>query len=178
MSTKDFLAKQLIETAQVIEWALTLFPKERLTEKPPHGIHSNDPEWFGQWSALRLLFHLVYYEETIALPSLRHWLGDPKPSYPDNSVEDDEWEKGNDLTNLLLRFQDVRREQVGVINKIDDKHWNEEKIRFYSHGMVSAAWFVAKTIQHSFSHGDKLLRKALYWDDALESLKKDNPVDV
>ncbi|UCE14308.1 MAG: DinB family protein [Candidatus Heimdallarchaeota archaeon] len=168
MSTKDFLAKQLEETAQIIEWALNLFPKERLTEIPPQETHPNAPEWFGKWSALRLLFHLVYYEETIALPSLKHWIGEPKPSYPEISLEEKEWEKGMDLTGLLLRFQTVRKEQVRVIDEIDEAQWSEEKLRYYGHGMVSAAWFVAKTIQHTFSHGDRLLRKALYWDDALE----------
>ncbi|MFX0115976.1 MAG: hypothetical protein ACFFB3_15605 [Candidatus Hodarchaeota archaeon] len=45
MSSKDFLAKQLNQTAQVIEWALTLFPTERLNEVPPHDTHPKANDW-------------------------------------------------------------------------------------------------------------------------------------
>src|SRR3989304_5598631 len=43
----------------------------------------NLSQWFqtplqlGEWSAARHAFHLLYYEQTIALPSMRQWLGGP-----------------------------------------------------------------------------------------------------
>lgn len=106
---------------------------------------------------------------------MRHWIGDPIPPFSEHtSKEEEEWEKGVDLTNLLERFQKVREKQVEIVNEIRNEHWNEQRLEYSGHGKVSAAWLVAKTIQHTFDHGDKLLRKALYWDDALKFLDKKN----
>ena len=63
MNSKDFLAKQLTETAQIIDWAINLVPEDRLLEIPPHSTHPKADEtmqrYFGLWSAYRLMFHLV-----------------------------------------------------------------------------------------------------------------------
>ncbi len=172
MDSKAFLAKQLDQTAQIIEWAVTFFSDERLSEVPPHSTHPNAPEWgktfFGEWSALRVLFHLLYYEETIALPSIKHWIGEPVPDYPKSSEEEEAWKKCNDKSELLDRFHKIRKSQLEIINRIDPMDWEKNKLVYHGHGKVSAYWFVAKTIQHTLAHGDKLLRKALYWDDALQ----------
>jgi hypothetical protein len=65
MSSKDFLAKQLAETAQAIDWAINLVPETRLLEIHPAKDHPKADEYmkryFGSWSAYRILFHLVNY---------------------------------------------------------------------------------------------------------------------
>ncbi len=169
MDSRAFLAKQLDQTGQIIEWAISLFSEERLSEEPSHRTHPNAPEgiesFFGKWSALRVLFHLLYYEETIVLPSLKHWVGEPVPIYPKSSEEEQEWKKCDNKTKLLDRFREVRKRQLEIINRIDPIDWDNDKLVYHGHGKVSAYWFVSKTIQHTFAHGDKLLRKALYWDD-------------
>ena len=84
MNSKDFLAKQLRETAKIIDWAINLVPEDRLLEIPPHSTHPKADEsmkkYFGLWSAYRLMFHLVHYEENWALPGLNYWLGEEIPS--------------------------------------------------------------------------------------------------
>ncbi len=169
MNSKSFLAEQLNHTRRIIEWTLTLFPEERLWEEPNHELQDNAPEgidsFFGKWSALRVLFHLLYYEETIALPSLKYWIGGPLPSYPKSSEEEEMWMLCTSKTELIDRFRKIREKQLDTIKSINPDEWDSEKLEYYGHGHVSAYWFVAKTIQHTFSHGDKLLRKALYWDD-------------
>jgi hypothetical protein len=169
MNSKEFLVEQLSHTRRIIEWTLTLFPEERLWEEPSHESQKNTPEgmesFFGKWSALRVLFHLLYYEETVALPSLKFWIGGSPPSYPAPSEEEEKWRNCANKTELIERFRKVREKQMEVIQKIDLTEWESEKLTYYGHGKVSPKWFTAKTIQHTFSHGDKLLRKALYWDD-------------
>ena len=174
MTSKDFLAKQLAETAAIIEWAINLVPENRLLEISPHKEHSKTDDsmksYFGSWSAYRLLFHLVFYEENWALPGLKYWLDDALP--PKNNIpsEEENWEKellkGIDLESLLKRFHFVRKNQVKVINQMQDKAWVEKKIDTYW-GEASAEFSVSKTIQHTFEHGNKIMRIALHWDRLL-----------
>ena len=84
MDLKEPLASQLRSTAEIIEWAVSQVPQDRLLETPPHGQRPKSDQglktYFGQWSAYRLIFHLVHYEEWYALPTMRHYLGEPAPS--------------------------------------------------------------------------------------------------
>jgi len=178
MRSQKFLFKQLESTAEIIEWAISLFTEDRLNEPPPHKNHPKAPDWaktyLGQWSPLRVLFHLVYYEEVFALPSMKHCIGESKASFPDSTKKEEEevWARGVILTELLERYRKVRREQMQVIKRTSNEEWNNKKTEYYGHGKVSMSWLVAKTIQHTFDHGDKLLRKALYWDDFLHWFDK------
>ena len=181
MSSKEFLAAQLSGTAKVIEWAISQVPQGRLLEAPPHGDHPKSAHgfktYFGQWSAYRLLFHLVNYEENYALPTMRYWLGESHPNgdlmIPDSEEEQEAWarelEAGAELSALLARFRVLRDEQVEVLRNIPDEEWAIEKLET-EFGPVSAEFAVVKTIQHTLEHGNDILKNALYWDRALEWL--------
>ena len=116
MSSKIFLARQLKETAQIIEWAVKLVPKDRLLDVPPHSNHPKASEgmktYFGLWSAYRLLFHLTFYEENYALPTMKHWLDAPHPDvdiiFPNMEVDEEAWKleikNGINLQALLNVF--------------------------------------------------------------------------
>jgi len=178
MSSKEILAAQLSGSATVIEWAISQVPQARLFEAPPHGHHRKSAHgfetYFGRWSAGRLLFHLVHYEENYALPTMRHWLGEPHPTgdlmIPDAEEEQAAWarelEAGPELSALLDRFLIVRGEQLEVLHKIPDGELTVEKVET-EFGPVSAAFAVAKTVQHTLEHGNEILKNALYWDRAL-----------
>jgi hypothetical protein len=180
MRSQEFLAKQLKSTAEIMEWVISLFTEDRLNEFPPHKNHPKAPDWaityLGEWSALRVLFHLVYYEEVFALPSMRECIGESKATLPDNSSkEEEEWIKGVIVTELLERFRNARDEQIAIVTAASNKELNDKRMKYFGHGKVSISWLVTKTIQHTFDHGGKLLRKALYWDDFLNrSDKKDD----
>ena len=68
MPSRSFLARQLQETAQLMQWAIQRVPQERLLVVPPHGKHPKAAQtlgdYFGTWPAGRLMFHLAYYEES------------------------------------------------------------------------------------------------------------------
>lgn len=132
MSSKELLVSQLSGTAKVIEWAISQVPQDRLLEAPPHGDHLKSAQgfktYFGQWSAYRLLFHLVHYEEFYALPTMKYWLGEPHPNgdlmIPDSEEEQEAWarelEAGAELPALLERFRILRDGQVEVLRNIPD----------------------------------------------------------
>ncbi|MBK5112548.1 MAG: DinB family protein [Candidatus Heimdallarchaeota archaeon] len=179
MNSKILLAKQLGETANIIEWAINLVPEDRLLEIPPHSIHPKSDEtlkkYFGLWSAYRLMFHLVHYEENWALPGLKHWLGESIP--PKNEMPNEEmmWEKELqkvvDLNLLLKRFHLVRGKQVEAINKMTNDIWTEKKMNTYW-GEATAEFSVSKTIQHTFEHGNKIMRIGIHWDRLLNYLNQ------
>ncbi|MFX1538620.1 MAG: DinB family protein [Promethearchaeota archaeon] len=178
LSSKAFLAKQLEETAQIINWAINLVPKERLLEIPPHSTHPKASDYmksyFGLWSAYRILFHLVHYEENSALPNMKLWLGE-QPNRQRCGKEKEDWEeelrKGPNLEALLERFHSVRKQQTEVINKIQDNQWQEKRPNT-NWGTVSVEFIVTKSIQHTLEHGNKILRNVLFWDGYLRQLNK------
>jgi hypothetical protein len=181
MNSKGLLVGELEATAKTIQWAISRVPESRLLKEPPHGDHPKSDQgfktFFGKWSAYRHLYHLTHYEEFYALPTMRHWLGDPLPivdlMFPDMEQEETRWgtekEKGADLAALLQKFRSVREEQIDVTRSIPLDVWREEKVSTKL-GKVSAESVVTKTIEHTLVHGKTILRNALYWDRALEWL--------
>jgi hypothetical protein len=178
MDLCDQFTDLLATTAQTIEYAIHLIPMGRLFDEPPHASHPNSDKgfktYFGQWSAGRLLFHLIFYEETYALPAMRHWVSQPHPEldliFPDSDIEEKAWKEaqrnGLDLEDMLGRFGSARSEQIDVLGQIPLDEIKQEKVKT-GLGRVSAAFVVSKTIQHSLEHGNDLMKNALYWDRAL-----------
>jgi len=182
VGSKELLRERLEETTRIIEWAILKIPQERILEAPPHGRHPHSDKgfktYFGDWSAYRLLFHLIFYEEVYALPTMRHWLGEPHPEvdliFPNFDLEEAAWheelERGPDLPALMERFRAVRQEQIRALERIPEGEWDRERVDT-GLGRVSADFVVTKTIQHTLEHGDTLLRNVLYWERALDWLE-------
>jgi hypothetical protein len=181
MNSKEVLVEQLEATANTLHWAISCVPVDRLLKEPPHGEHPRSDQgfrtYFGKWSAYRHLFHLVHYEESYALPTMRHWLGGPLPEvdlmFPDLDQEESLWKrekkKAPNLAALLQRFYSIRKEQIEVTRSIPLEDWTEESVST-ALGKVSAEVVVMKTIEHTLVHGKTILRNALYWARALEWL--------
>lgn len=181
MGSKELLMERLEETTRIVEWVILKIPQERILEAPPHGRHPHSDKgfktYFGGWSAYRLLFHLTFYEEVYALPTMRHWLAEPHPEvdliFPNFDLEEAAWheelERGPDLPALMERFRAVRQEQIRALERIPGGEWHRERA---DTGLerVSADFAVTKTIQHALEHGDTLLRNVLYWERALDWL--------
>jgi hypothetical protein len=152
-------------------------------EPPPHGKHPNSDKgfktYFGEWPALRQLFHLAFYEETYAIPTMKHWLGGPHPSldliFPDPALEERGWReavaRGIRATSLLERFHELRALQLSLLSEIPEEAWQIEKVET-GLGTVSPEFVVAKTVQHSLEHANDLMKNALYWERALAWLDR------
>ncbi len=176
-NSKELLARQLGETAQIIDWAMKSVPDERLLEEPPHSTHPNASEnvkrYFGSWSAYQILFHLLHYEESAALPNLTLWLeeseqmkrrcGGEKAAYQEALMNK------LSLQTLLDRFHLVRKKQVDILNKITEAQWTEKRSNT-NWGNVTIEFIITKSIQHTLEHGNKILRNVLFWDSYLRRL--------
>ncbi len=176
--------KQLEETAKIIDWAVNQISKERLLENPPHGNHPNATDYikgyFGKWSAYRILFHLVFYEENHVISSLKKYLEESVAISENELNEEDAWNSdlvmGVNVDDLLKRLHLVRKMQIKIINRIDENQWSADT--GHTSCLHSSPEFItSKTIQHTLEHGNKLLRIALFWDSHLQMLdqKKKNP---
>ncbi|MEW5980696.1 MAG: DinB family protein [Acidobacteriota bacterium] len=186
MSSKTELASRLQETQRIIEWAISRVPSHRLLEPPPHGKHPQSDRgfktYFGEWSALRQLFHLAFYEGMYAVPAMQHCIGGPRPSadlvFPEPELEETAWADalagGVDVASLLRRLRELRELQVDMLRDIPQEAWQEERVET-GLGRVSAEFVVAKTVQHSLEHSNDLMKNALYWERALQWLDRQPP---
>jgi hypothetical protein len=154
MNLAQWFRDQLQASADGFVWATEQVPGTRRHVQPPDGL--------GEWTAARHVFHMVYYEQTIALPSMRQWLGDACPSM-DGLDEDVAWDESQaNVEDLLADFSKVRMEQVALLSQFDDAAWNTMRGAIW--GPVTLLWVVSKTYQHTAEHTNDIMRISLFWD--------------
>ncbi len=160
MPTEDlagWFRYQLQASADGFIWALEELPSARRDVRPP------DTAWLGEWTAARHLFHMVTYEEHLALPSVRQWLGAPAPAF-DEEAEEQTWGRGQAVEGLVARFRSARAAQIALLPALDARAWEETRPSVW--GPMTLRWVVAKTYQHTTDHTSALLQLALFWDVA------------
>ncbi|HEV2579904.1 MAG TPA: hypothetical protein VGT44_03540, partial [Ktedonobacteraceae bacterium] len=69
MDLSQWFSTQLSASAEGFLWAIEQVPPERRPATPPKPL--------GEWNVARHLFHMTYYEQLIALPSMKIWLNEP-----------------------------------------------------------------------------------------------------
>ena len=155
MDTTQWFREQLQASADGFVWGAEQVSDSRRYAQPP--------ERLGEWTVARHVFHMLYYEQTIALPSMRQWLGEPCPP-TDDLDEDKAWEyiQSESLENLLLEFRKVRAEQIVLLEKFDESIWNTTREAVW--GSVTLLWVVSKTYQHTAEHTNDVMRIGLFWD--------------
>jgi hypothetical protein len=154
MNLSTWFHEQLQASANGFVWGTEQVPEARRYVQPPKGL--------GEWTVARHVFHLYYYEQTIALPSMQQWLSGTKPSVED-SDEDIAWGKTQDsVESLLEKFRAVRAEQIALLPKFDATAWNDTREAVW--GTVTLLWVVSKTYQHTAEHINDVMRIGLFWD--------------
>ncbi|MGE5225164.1 MAG: hypothetical protein ACM3PY_22225 [Omnitrophica WOR_2 bacterium] len=183
MFDKSELASRIRETENIIQWAILKVPLQRVQESPPHGKHPHSDKgfktYFGDWSALRQLFHLTFYEENYAIPAMQYFTGNPHlagdPVFPRSEIEEKAWHDalatGIDVFALQQRLHGLREVQLRILCEIPEDVWGRETLQT-GMGLVSAEFIVMKTIQHSLEHANDILKNALYWERALRWLDR------
>jgi hypothetical protein len=157
MNLSQWFYEQLQAGADGFVWSVEQIPVARLFEQPPEAL--------GEWSAARHVFHMMYYEKTVALPSMHQWLGGMIPPY-DDSDEDKAWaDSKENLESLLNQFKSVRAEQIALLPKFDPALWNSTREALW--GPVTLLWVVSKTFQHTAEHTNDVMQMSLWWDDFL-----------
>lgn len=160
MDEMRWLSDELGRSGSGFDWALRQVPADRLDLTPPSGL--------GEWSAVRHLFHLVWYEREIALPTMRLWHGGP-PFTEQGLDEGADWaadRAGVELEVSLRAFAAGRDEQRALLTRLDPAAWTIERTTGWSDlpWPVPLRWVVAKTYQHTVEHTSEVLRIALFWD--------------
>jgi len=156
MNLSKWFYDQLQASADGFVWGAQQVPIARRNVRPPEAL--------GEWTAARHIFHMVYYEQNIALPSMQQWLGKPLPV--EGTEEDTAWSEGSDdFESLLAEFKKVRDEQIQLLEKFDEQAWNSSCETVW--GPVKLSWVVSKTYQHTAEHMSDILRIALFWDSWL-----------
>ena len=160
MNLSDWFRYQLQASGDGFIWAIEQLPEERRYLAPPR--------YPDDWSAARHAFHLLFYEQRLALASMRQWLGGPRPSLDRLEEEDEEsaYNKSQPLNTILEQFRAIRAEQIALLSQFDDQHWHEPRETAFW-GTVPLQWVVTKTYQHTSEHIHDVLRMALFWDQAL-----------
>lgn len=150
----QWFSDQLKWTLDGLIWSARQIPAERWTRQPP--------KIFGTWPAARHLFHMYFYEESVALPNMRIWLGDPSPTnYAD---EDQAWQELSEasLESLCDRMTAIRQEQRALLPGFSQADWH--KVCKTGWGDVSLYWVVSKTFQHTAEHTHGIMAQVLFWD--------------
>ena len=122
MNPSTFFADKLQESAENFAWAVEQVPAGRRFAPPPKPL--------GEWSAARQIFHLTYYERVLALPTMRQWLGVPRPPRDAWLREETIWndDQGRDVDELLADFHAVRQEQIALLLCFDAAAWEESRV--------------------------------------------------
>jgi DinB superfamily len=153
----QWFSDQLKSTQEGLTWSARQIPAERWLRQPP--------VLFGTWSAARHLYHMCFYEENIALPGMRIWLGDRWPGV-DEDDEEKTWQAlvETSLDGLCRKFNDIRQVQLELLPKYEVADWH--RICPTGWGDVSLYWVVSKTFQHTAEHTYSIMSQALFWDRA------------
>lgn len=157
MDFSHWFREQLQADADGFVWSAGQVPEDRRYGQPPRGL--------GEWSVARHVFHMLYYEQTVALPSMRQWLGGSKPLV-DDAEEDMAWANNKeDIESLLGGFRRVRAEQIALLSQFEESTWNETRHAVW--GPVTLLWVVSKTFQHTAEHTNDVMQMRLWWDEFL-----------
>ena len=98
------------------------------------------------------------------MASMLDWLDGAQQS-DKNWLDDDEaWAKvqkrGCDA--MTLNFRRVRHQQIELLDQLTTVDWNAPRETLW--GTKPLSMVVTKTFQHTYEHGDTLLRMGLWWE--------------
>ncbi len=153
MELSSWFSLQLKSSAEGFAWAIERVPEARRYVPPPGPL--------GEWTVARHLFHMLYYDEHLALPGMQQWLG-ALLSVVDEDGEDTAWQGSERVEDLLPRFLEVRNRQIALLPAFQPSEWLRSCETVW--GQTTLEWVVAKTYQHTAEHVSDVLRIALFWD--------------
>jgi hypothetical protein len=158
-----WLHTQLRASADGFIWGFSQISPAHLDQLPP------DTSYLGTWPPLRHIWHVTEYERCLALPVMNEWLD---ISLPDEDWLDDDpaWAAVQDKSPAALSaaFLRVRQQQIDLLDRLATADWQAPRETLW--GQRSLSWVVTKTFQHTWEHGDTLLRMGLWWDHILDEI--------
>ncbi len=157
---------QLTASADGLEWAYRQIPARLHEELPP------DPDHLGTWSPARHVWHVTEYERCLAIPAMTKWLAGPPQPQEDWPDDDEAWARvqARDADELIEQFRRIRQQQIALLDRYAPEDWST--LRATGWGPKPLAMVVTKTFQHTYEHGDTLLRMGLWWEHILKEIAK------
>jgi hypothetical protein len=158
--------RRLRESLDTVVWASRLVP--------PAFTHAL-PEWYPKdaWTVAMNLAHLAIYHDGIANPILESLIegGDGTTklrSDNENWFLNDALALASDPLDVLVeRLTAGRERHIELASAFGPRDWNRRWSPVFNsgiHGSVphSPAWVANKTFQHTWEHGNTMLRAALF----------------
>ena len=153
---------QLQASADGFVWAFSRISPSLREDLPP------DPKYLGTWQPARHVWHVTEYERCLVIPSMNQWLGDSIPTEDAWRDDGNAWANvhNREFEELTSAFRHVRQQQIELLDKLTNTDWNTPRDTLWGHKPLSM--IVTKTFQHTYEHGDTLLRMGLWWEEILE----------
>jgi hypothetical protein len=164
----SWFREHLQSNADGFVWAFEQIAPDLHDKLPPR------PGYLGAWPPIRHVWHVALYERTLAIPSMRQWLGGP-PADGAGWTEGDEDDQAfaqarhAGLSDAVAAFCDLRRQQILMLDQLEQVDW--EAPRPTPWGEKPLKMVVTKTYQHTLEHCDTLLRMGLWWRQWEEQIR-------
>jgi uncharacterized damage-inducible protein DinB len=153
--------RQLEESLRLLELAVAATPERWHRPAPGEEV---PPDF---WGVAMNLAHLAIYEESWPVPVLEA-LANGTPEPPANTSDEAEEQETKALAAepieaILDRLRAARRRQVDALKAMSDERFaTATTTRWRSQGRRPAVWVAAKTLQHTWEHGNSVMQIALF----------------
>jgi hypothetical protein len=163
------LKRQLHESIATLDWALGLVP-DGWTHKSPYGRISREE---GAWSVAMNLAHMALYEERLPTSVLRSlqsggdgvgdtWFKEPSPWDPD-AVE----LAAAPVGTIMSRLKAALAVEFAIADQFTGSGWSAPSTTAWAaSGIGPSLWsparILSKSLQHTWEHGNSILKVALY----------------
>lgn len=167
MYSQAEVVRRFRESLEAIEWAVSEIPE---------AYHHVLPDFYApeEWTAGMNLAHVVVYEEQLANPVMDALAsGEDGVSAVRSGREswfyaDSVAASSEPLSVLLERYRAAREKGIAAIDSFTEERFNDAVCPLWQasgrHGgaLQPPGWVAMKTFQHSWEHGNALLRLALF----------------
>lgn len=173
MRLVDFFSSQLQSTFDVLSYSTTLNTSDNLVSPIIDELSKIfNPEfeaghrYMGTWSRHRLLHHLITYEENAVLPVLRNWKSDGdipeiEQLMANLKSEEENYDQNISIDSMVEKLKVLREFQIALLHNMTDEDLKRSKMTPFWE-IQTLEWILGKSVQHSFEHGNKMLRHALF----------------
>ena len=153
---------QLQASADGFVWAFSQIPQSLHRNMPPA------PNYLGTWPPARHVWHVTEYEKWLVIPSMKQWLGGSIPPNEAWLDDDETWAKvqNREFEDLTSEFRHIRQQQIELLHLLSNVDWQASQETLWGYKPLSM--IVTKTFQHTYEHGDTLLRMGLRWEEILK----------
>lgn len=165
----DETVQRLEDSLRTVEWAVAQLPESlyRATTLEPRALFEE-----GSWSAAMNLAHLTLYDERLGLPLVEALAagGDGAgavPAYGENWLINDAIPLSEEpRDHVLVRLRTARQRHVELAKGFTDERFNTPVLPGWRNRagtpLKSPGWVLNKTFQHTWEHGNAILRITLF----------------